>query len=125
MAQPRLQQLPVRRPEVGDTEAGDQALVLTRKPQCEMTLLGTWDAMGMRGTCSPGYTVAATFDAEQIVPAPFADINAQTMVPWAHILWSSGWLGIATISFALAIGQFVWGAAQPVFGADRFMLAMA
>jgi MFS family permease len=26
-------------------------------------------------------------------------------------------LGIAAISFALAVGQFVWGAAQPVFGA--------
>jgi MFS family permease len=26
-------------------------------------------------------------------------------------------VGIASISFALAIGQFVWGAAQPVFGA--------
>src|SRR6476660_3265029 len=26
-------------------------------------------------------------------------------------------LGIASISFAMAIGQFVWGAAQPVFGA--------
>jgi len=26
-------------------------------------------------------------------------------------------LGIATISFALAVGQFVWGAVQPVFGA--------
>jgi MFS family permease len=31
-------------------------------------------------------------------------------------------LGIVTISFALAVGQFVWGAAQPVAGAvaDRF-----
>lgn len=31
-------------------------------------------------------------------------------------------LGIGAISFALAIGQFVWGAAQPVFGAvaDKF-----
>ncbi|HEX8613141.1 MAG TPA: MFS transporter [Telluria sp.] len=26
-------------------------------------------------------------------------------------------LGVASISFAMAIGQFVWGAAQPVFGA--------
>ncbi|MES2899980.1 MAG: MFS transporter [Pseudomonadota bacterium] len=26
-------------------------------------------------------------------------------------------LGIASISFAMAIGQFVWGAAQPIFGA--------
>src|SRR5262245_48095373 len=30
-------------------------------------------------------------------------------------------LGIVTISFALAVGQFAWGAAQPLFGllADR------
>lgn len=34
-------------------------------------------------------------------------------------------LGIVAISFALAIGQFVWGLAQPVFGAvaDRFGFA--
>lgn len=30
---------------------------------------------------------------------------------------SSTGLGIVTISFAMAIGQFMWGAAQPVFGA--------
>jgi predicted MFS family arabinose efflux permease len=37
------------------------------------------------------------------------------------IVVSTG-VGIASISFALAIGQFVWGAAQPVFGAiaDHF-----
>src|SRR4051794_11534561 len=31
-------------------------------------------------------------------------------------------LGIASISFAMAVGQFMWGAAQPVFGAiaDKF-----
>ena len=26
-------------------------------------------------------------------------------------------LGIASISFAMAVGQFMWGASQPVFGA--------
>lgn len=30
---------------------------------------------------------------------------------------SSTGLGIVTVSFALAVGQFVWGAAQPLFGA--------
>ncbi len=30
---------------------------------------------------------------------------------------SSTGLGIVSISFALAVGQFVWGAAQPIFGA--------
>ena len=31
-------------------------------------------------------------------------------------------LGIASISFAMAVGQFMWGVAQPVFGAvaDRY-----
>jgi acyl-CoA dehydrogenase len=85
-----------------ESVAGDQAMVLARKPQCEMKLLGTWDAMGMRGTCSPGYTITARFGPEQVVPAPFADINAHTMVPWAHILWSSAWLGIATDAVARA-----------------------
>lgn len=85
-----------------ESVAGDQAMVLARKSQCRMELVGTWDAMGMRGTCSPGYTIDATFGAEQVVPAPFADINAHTMVPWAHILWSSGWLGIATDAVARA-----------------------
>ncbi len=85
-----------------ESVAGDQAMVLARKSDCDMQLIGTWDAMGMRGTCSPGYTITATFAPEQIVPAPFADINAHTMVPWAHILWSSGWLGIATDAVARA-----------------------
>jgi acyl-CoA dehydrogenase len=85
-----------------ESVAGDQAMVLARKPQCEMQLVGSWDAMGMRGTCSPGYTLTARFGPEQIVPAPFADINAHTMVPWAHILWSSAWLGIATDAVARA-----------------------
>lgn len=79
-----------------ESVAGDQALVLLDKADCQMERQGTWDAMGMRGTCSPGFTITALFDPQQVVPAPFADINAHTMVPWAHILWSSTWLGIAT-----------------------------
>ena len=33
-------------------------------------------------------------------------------------------LGIVAISFALAVGQFTWGASQPIFGAiaDRYRL---
>jgi acyl-CoA dehydrogenase len=80
----------------GTSAASDQALVLVNKSQCSLQQTSTWDAMGMRGTCSPGYVIETNFKADQIVPDPFADINATTMVPWAHILWSSGWLGIAT-----------------------------
>lgn len=79
-----------------EAQASDQALVLVRKSQCDMRIISTWDAMGMRGTCSPGYIISSRFGEEQIVPAAFGEINAHTMVPFAHILWSSGWLGIAT-----------------------------
>ena len=82
--------------------SSDQALVLVRKSQCEMEIISTWDAMGMRGTCSPGYIVTSRFAEEQIVPGAFGDINARTMVPWAHILWGSAWHGIATDAVARA-----------------------
>ena len=85
-----------------ESAASDQALVLVTKSQCTMDITSTWDAMGMRGTCSPGYVITSRFGAEQIVPDPFADINASTMVPWAHILWASAWLGIATDAVARA-----------------------
>ena len=45
----------------------------------------------------------------------------QTLGLFVSPLNSSTGLGIVTISFALAVGQFAWGAAQPLFGllADR------
>jgi acyl-CoA dehydrogenase len=85
-----------------DAAPGDQAMVFVRKSQCELQQYGSWDTMGMRGTCSPGFVITARFGEEQIVPAPFAEINAHTMVPWAHILWGTAWLGIATDAVARA-----------------------
>jgi acyl-CoA dehydrogenase len=85
-----------------DAAPSDQAMVLASKSQCVIERAGTWDAFGMRGTCSPGYVITARFGEEQIVPAAFADISAQTMVPFAHILWSCCWLGIAEDAVARA-----------------------
>ncbi|MEY4766707.1 MAG: hypothetical protein RI907_3380 [Pseudomonadota bacterium] len=99
-----------------EAAASDQALVMVSKAQCRLQRTSTWDAMGMRGTCSPGYIVDARFGGEQIAPAPFGDINAQTMVPWAHVLWSSVWLGIATDAVARARG-FVRDTARKLGGA--------
>ena len=41
----------------------------------------------------------------------------QTTGLFVQPIHQSTGVGIAAISFALAIGQFVWGAVQPVFGA--------
>ncbi len=80
-------------------EPGDQVAVLTRREQTEMEPRGTWDPLGMRGTCSPGFVAKATFPAEQILSVPFSTVSAETMTPVSHILWSHVWLGIATDAF--------------------------
>ncbi len=86
----------------GDAPQSDQVLVLVRKADRTLTQTGTWDTMGMRGTCSPGFKMTSTGAEEQILPGSFADASAQTMVSYSHILWSAVWLGIASDAMARA-----------------------
>ena len=106
-----------------DAEGGDQVVVLTHSDQTELEQVGTWDPFGMRGTCSPGFIIRASFPGEQVLPQPFSSVSAQTMVPVSHILWSHLWLGIATDAFDRA-RKFVRDAArqkpgQPIPAATR------
>ncbi len=94
-----------------DAEAGDQVLALTHKHQTSLRRTGTWDVLGMRGTCSPGYDVSATFPREQVMWIPFAPVAAESMVPVSHVLWSHLWLGIAEDAFDRA-RAFVRAAAK-------------
>ncbi|MEO8175443.1 MAG: acyl-CoA dehydrogenase family protein [Sphingomicrobium sp.] len=80
-------------------EAGDQVLVLTHSDHATLDEQGTWDPLGMRGTCSPGFQISARLHADQVVAEPFARIAPQSMVPISHILWSHVWHGIATDAF--------------------------
>jgi acyl-CoA dehydrogenase len=82
-----------RAPDAADS---DQALVLVRKREITLEQKGQWDTLGMRGTCSPPFKMTSTGAVDQILEEPFADIAAQTMVPFSHIVWASCWLGIAT-----------------------------
>jgi acyl-CoA dehydrogenase len=81
---------------------GDQLHVLLRRGDYELKPLCNWDTMGFRGTCSSGYTVVGHGAAEQILPAPYADIHAKTMHPVAHITWGSLWVGMAIDALARA-----------------------
>jgi len=85
-----------------DAPGSDQVLVLVRKDDCTLTQTTTWDTLGMRGTCSPGFRLESSGPEEQIVPGSFADSSAQTMVPYSHILWSSLWWGISADAVARA-----------------------
>jgi acyl-CoA dehydrogenase len=112
-----------------DAEPGDQILVLTRSGQAELEPAGSWDTLGMRGTCSPGFVVRARFAAEQVLPAPFPEVMAQSLVPLSHILWSHVWLGIATEAAERA-RAFVRAAArqkpgEPLPAAQRLSHVMA
>jgi acyl-CoA dehydrogenase len=106
-----------------EAEPGDQVIVLTSKDQVTLEQTSTWDPLGMRGTCSPGYVVRAAFPAEQILPTPCRNVLSETMVPVSHILWSHLWLGIATDAFDRARGfvraQVKPGASEPPSTAVR------
>jgi len=94
-----------------DAEPGDQVCVLTRKDQHTLEPTGSWDPLGMRGTCSPGYVVRAEIPLEQVLPTEFARVMNESMVPISHILWSHLWLGIASDAFERA-RAFVRAAAK-------------
>lgn len=78
-----------------DAASSDQVLAILEKDQYELERMATWDALGMRGTCSHGYRLRAEAPTAQILPKPFADIAAESMVAISHLLWSSVWCGVA------------------------------
>jgi acyl-CoA dehydrogenase len=94
-----------------DAQPGEQVAVLHRTDASSLEVTGTWDPLGMRGTCSPGFVVGAEVAPEQALPAPFATIATETMVPISHLLWAHVWLGIATDAFDRA-RAFVRAAAR-------------
>ncbi len=82
--------------------SSDQVLCVLMKGQYRLERVSTWDALGMRGTCSHGFRLEARAPLEQILPRPFADIAAESMVAASHLLWGSVWCGIAADALARA-----------------------
>lgn len=112
-----------------DAAGSDQVLVAFLKSDYTLTRLQGWNTLGMRGTCSEGYTLKATGSAGQILPEPYENIHPQTMVPFAHLLWGSVWTGIAANATARA-QAFIraamrGGGGQLPPGAPQFTKALA
>jgi len=78
-----------------DAASADQVLVVLLKQDYTLERQVGWDALGMRGTCSAGFRLVASAASEQILPVPYEEIHTRTMMPVAHLLWSSAWGGIA------------------------------
>jgi acyl-CoA dehydrogenase len=78
-----------------DADASDQVLVVVPKDGADLQCTGGWNAMGMRGTCSEAFHLRSAGRMDQVLPVPFVQIAAETMVPVSHLLWASLWAGIA------------------------------
>jgi len=94
-----------------DAAASDQVLVAFLKEDYELERIVDWDVLGMRGTCSTGFTLRGKGSVEQILPVAYEKIHTHSMVPVAHLTWSGVWTGIA----AGAVGRarrFVRGSAR-------------
>ncbi|HTL91741.1 MAG TPA: hypothetical protein VL176_05305, partial [Steroidobacteraceae bacterium] len=98
-----------------DADSSDQVLIAFLKDDYTLTRLQGWNTLGMRGTCSEGYTLKASGSPGQVLPEPYAGIHSQTMVPFAHLLWGSVWAGIAAGATARA-QAFVRHAARQAGG---------
>jgi acyl-CoA dehydrogenase len=85
-----------------DAPGNDQVLLVLLKSDYTLERLQVWDTLGMRGTHSEGFTLRARAAAGQIMPEPYERIHAQTMVPFAHLLWGSVWAGIAAAAVTKA-----------------------
>lgn len=95
-----------------EAPTSDQVLVALMRDQMTLTRTSTWDTLGMRGTCSEGFRLEARgVPCVQILPKPFAEIAAQSMLASSHLLWSSVWFGIASYAVDRA-RSFVQGEAR-------------
>lgn len=86
-------------------QASDQVLVMVKADQMRLKQTSTWDTMGMRGTCSPGFSIDSAGPSVQIFPEAYSEIASQSMVPYSHTLWSALWWGLAYSAYDKAAGM--------------------
>jgi acyl-CoA dehydrogenase len=98
-----------------DAAASDQVLVAFTKEDYQLNPIMNWNALGMRGTCSSGYALKGQGEPDQVLPEPYQQIHSHTMVPVAHLTWSSVWTGVAAGAVDRA-KRFVRGAARNANG---------
>ena len=82
----------------------DQVFVALAKDDYELHHLVDWDTLGMRGTCSTGFTLQSHGSVEQIFPEPYHKIHSQTVMPFANLTWAAVWAGIAASAVDRARG---------------------
>lgn len=93
-----------------DAGASDQVLVACLPPGLALEPIGDWDVLGFRGTRSLGFQLTASGPAGLVFPDPYGLISSHTMLPTAHLLWSSLWSAMAGAAVARAAAYVRAGA---------------
>lgn len=101
-------------PVVTGGEYADAFLITTRAPNAEaqstvdlvyatasevdLSVMGGWDPMGMRGTRSVAMRLTGVVPEWRVIGGhgAFRRIATNTFGPWAHLGWSAAWLGAAS-----------------------------
>jgi acyl-CoA dehydrogenase len=78
-----------------ESAKSDQVLLVCPTSDTTLEQTSTWDVLGFRGTCSPGFLLSCRTSRSHVVPVDYATIVSATMLPASHSLWASVWLGIA------------------------------
>lgn len=78
-------------------DLSDVVLVFAHRSQLDVTRIGEWDTMGVRGTASVPLELTGSVPHHQIVDPPggFAEVARVAMVPFGHVAWAACWLGAA------------------------------
>jgi len=97
--------------------SSDQVVVAFMKHDYRLEPIMNWDTLGMRGTCSAGFTIRANGETDQVLPVPYEKIQAHTMMPVAHLTWAAVWSGLAAASVDRA-RRFVRAAVRKGNGAS-------
>lgn len=78
-----------------DSQPNDQVLLVCPVSDVILEKTSSWDALGFRGTCSPGFLLKTRTSNKHLLGVDYATISASTMLPTSHTLWASVWLGMA------------------------------
>jgi acyl-CoA dehydrogenase len=99
-------------PEAAET---DRVTTLFRQDDVTLTETSPWVTMGLRGTCSAGYSFSGDAPADAVYPVPFAEVANNGGMQATQILLSSAWVGLAEGVMARA-HTFVRAAARRNIG---------
>ncbi|MEM5666311.1 hypothetical protein AAHB94_31980 [Bacillus toyonensis] len=73
----------------------------------KISQVGNWNAMGMKGTQSTAMHINGLLKDKNIVTkVKFEEVAQYTLIPMAHIMWVSSWLGAAKNGFKQLIKIF-------------------